>query len=59
VEKSYCLNIQTLIVLWKEYVSMDIASYFELVKYTMMAATFIVLVLVFLYVMYGKEDRES
>jgi hypothetical protein len=46
-------------LLRKEHVSMDIASYFELVKYTMMAATFIVLVLVFLYVMYGKEDKES
>jgi len=46
-------------MLWKEYVSMDIASYFVLIEYTMMAATFIVLVLVFLYVMYGKEDKES
>ena len=46
-------------MLWKEYVSMDIASYFVLVQYAMMAATFIVLVLVFLYVMYGKEDKES
>ncbi len=38
---------------------MDIASYFVLVEYMMMAATFIVLVLVFLYVMYGKDDKES
>jgi len=37
----------------------DIASYFVLVQYAMMAATFVVLVLVFLYVMYGKEDKES
>ena len=59
MEKSYCLNIQTLILLRKEHVSMDIASYFVLVEYTMMAATFVVLVLVFLYVMYGKEDKES
>lgn len=43
----------------KETVSMDIASYFELVKYVMMAATFIVLVLIFLYVMYGKDEKES
>jgi hypothetical protein len=38
---------------------MDIESYFVLVKYMMMAATFIVLILAFLYVMYGKEDKES
>ncbi len=38
---------------------MDIASYFVLVEYTLMAATFIALVLVFLYVMYGKEDKEN
>jgi hypothetical protein len=38
---------------------MDIESYFVLVKYMMMGATFIVLVLAFLYVMYGKEDKES
>jgi len=44
---------------WKETVSMDIASYFELVKYVMMAATFVVLVLIFLYVMYGKDEKES
>jgi hypothetical protein len=44
---------------WKETVSMDIASYFELVKYVMMAATLVVLVLIFLYVMYGKDEKES
>ena len=38
---------------------MDIGSYFELLKYTLMAATFIVLVLIFLYVLYGKEEKED
>jgi hypothetical protein len=59
MEKSYCLNIQTLIMCSKEHIPMDIESYFLLVKYMMMAATFIVLVLAFLYVMYGKENKES
>ena len=59
MEKSYCLNIQTLIMFPKEHIPMDIESYFVLVKYMMMAATFIVLVLAFMYVMYGKENKES
>ena len=46
-------------MLWKENVSMDVVSYFELLKYVAMTATFIVLVLLFLYVLYGKEDKES
>jgi len=37
---------------------MDIGAYFELLKYTLMTATLIVLVLVFLYVLYGKEEKE-
>lgn len=36
---------------------MDIVSYFELVKYTLMTATFVVLVLIFLHVFYGKEEE--
>ncbi len=38
---------------------MDIGAYFELLKYTLMTATFVVLVLIFLYVLYGKEEKES
>jgi hypothetical protein len=36
---------------------MDIGAYFELVKYILMTATFVVLVLIFLHVFYGKEAK--
>jgi hypothetical protein len=36
---------------------MDIGAYFEIIKYILMTATFIVLVLVFLHVFYGKEEK--
>lgn len=38
---------------------MDIGAYFELVKYTLMAATFVVLVLIFLHIFYGKEEKQD
>lgn len=38
---------------------MSIGEYFELLKYVLMAATFVVLVLVFLYVLYGKEEKRE
>jgi hypothetical protein len=38
---------------------MDISAYFEMLKYTLMTATFIVLILAFLYVLYGKEEKET
>jgi hypothetical protein len=38
---------------------MDIGAYFEILKYALMTATFVVLVLVFLYAYYGKEEKES
>lgn len=38
---------------------MDIGAYFEILKYTLMTATFVVLVLIFLYMLYGKEERTS
>jgi hypothetical protein len=38
---------------------MDIGEYFVLLEYTMMAATFVVLALVFLYLFYGKEEKEE
>ena len=43
----------------KENAAMDIGSYFELLKYVMMAATFVVLVLVFLHIFYGKEETQD
>jgi hypothetical protein len=46
-------------MLWKETVSMDIISYFQSIQYVMMAATLVVLILIFLYVMYGKDEKES
>ena len=36
---------------------MDIGSYFELIKYVLMASTLIVLFLIFMYVMFGKEEK--
>jgi hypothetical protein len=36
---------------------MDLGSYFELLKYVLMTATFVVLVLIFLHVFYGKEEK--
>jgi len=38
---------------------MDIGAYFEILKYVLMAATFIVLVLVFLHLFYGKEEKQD
>ncbi len=38
---------------------MDIAGYFEILKYILMGATFVVLVLIFLYVLYGKDEKEA
>ena len=38
---------------------MNIGQYFELLKYTIMTATFVALVLIFLYMFYGKEEKTS
>jgi len=38
---------------------MDIGAYFETIKYFLMAATFIALVLIFLYIFHGKEEKTS
>jgi hypothetical protein len=38
---------------------MDIGSYFELLKYVLMAATFLAMILVFVHVFYGKEEKSS
>jgi len=38
---------------------MDIGEYFVLLQYTLMIATFIVLIFVFLYVLYGEEEKET
>jgi len=38
---------------------MDIGAYFEILKYTLMTATFIVLIFVFLYVLFGGEEKET
>jgi hypothetical protein len=38
---------------------MDIGAYFETLKYVLMTATFIALVLIFLYTFYGKEEKVS
>jgi preprotein translocase subunit SecE len=38
---------------------MDLGAYFELVKYSLMVVTFVVLILIFLYVIYGKEEKTS
>jgi hypothetical protein len=38
---------------------MDLGAYFLILQYVLMIATFIALVLVFLYVFYGKEEKED
>ncbi len=38
---------------------MSIGEYFEILKYALMGTTFVVLVLIFLYVFYGKEEKTS
>ena len=38
---------------------MDIGAYFEILKYVLMATTFAVLVLVFLHLFYGKEEKQD
>ncbi|MGB9853689.1 MAG: hypothetical protein ACPLRY_02640 [Candidatus Bathyarchaeales archaeon] len=38
---------------------MEIGPYFETLKYILMTATFIVLVLIFLYIYYGRGEKES
>jgi len=36
---------------------MDIGAYFEILKYTLMTATFVALALIFIYAYYGKEEK--
>jgi hypothetical protein len=38
---------------------LDLGAYFELVKYVLMTATLVVLVLIFLYMFLGKEEKEE
>jgi hypothetical protein len=38
---------------------MNVAEYFEILKYVLMTATFVALVLIFLYAYYGKEEKEE
>jgi hypothetical protein len=38
---------------------MDIGAYFQTLIYLLMTATFVVLVLIFLYAFYGKEEKAS
>jgi len=38
---------------------MDIGAYFTTLQYVLMTATFITIVLVFLYMFYGKEKEEE
>jgi hypothetical protein len=38
---------------------MDIGAYFQLIIYMLMTATFVVLVLVFLDLFYGKEEKQE
>jgi hypothetical protein len=38
---------------------MDIGAYFQIIIYALMTATFVVLVLVFLDMFYGREEKEE
>ncbi|MEM3640950.1 MAG: hypothetical protein QXH37_03390 [Candidatus Bathyarchaeia archaeon] len=39
--------------------ALDIGAYFETLKYVLMTATFVVLVLIFLHIFYGREEKKS
>lgn len=38
---------------------MSIGEYFEVLKYILMSATFIALVLIFVYAYYGEEEKTA
>ena len=38
---------------------MDLGAYFITLEYFLMAATFIAIVLIFLYMFYGKEEEQA
>jgi hypothetical protein len=38
---------------------MDLGAYFVTLEYFLMAATFVVLVLIFLYMFYGREEEQT
>jgi len=58
VEKTNSLNISTQNNREaKGEVPMNIPQYFETIKYILMTATFVALVLIFLYIYYGKEEK--
>lgn len=38
---------------------MDLSAYFTTLEYILMGATFITLILIFLYAYYGKEEQET
>lgn len=38
---------------------MDVSAYFTVFEYILMTVTFIALVLIFLYIIYGKEEKKS
>jgi hypothetical protein len=38
---------------------MDLSSYFLTLEYLLMTSTFVALILIFLYVYYGKEDEQA
>ena len=38
---------------------MDISSYFLTLEYVLMAATFVTIVLIFLYSYFGKEEEQA
>ncbi|MEM2337702.1 MAG: hypothetical protein QXP06_03770 [Candidatus Bathyarchaeia archaeon] len=43
---------------WQEN-KMNIAEYFETIKYVLMTLTFVALVLIFLYIIYGGEGKKT
>jgi hypothetical protein len=38
---------------------MNLGEYFVTIQYFLMAATFVTLVLIFLYTLYGKEEEQA
>jgi uncharacterized membrane protein (DUF106 family) len=46
-------------ILRKRRIAMDLGAYFTTLEYILMAATFVALILIFLYAYYGKGEEQE
>ncbi|MGQ9461245.1 MAG: hypothetical protein ACUVRA_08480 [Candidatus Bathyarchaeaceae archaeon] len=57
MEKGYTLNNASLKYEEVRMTLMDPGTFFTIIMYLLMVLTFIVLILAFLYMIYGKEEK--